>query len=225
LVTDLVHGPEQGFVDTTKASAFDWVRSRKAERELRKAAAAHQRLAQRMGTIGDDWRVLDLKMATGIDRTSFLAVGPGGVFAVTVKDHGRSRVQFAGDVVQIDGRRPKYVQEARENAKVAAEALSRMAGVSVPVIPILAFAGSGAINFYGMPKGCLVTSYQELDRVLNSRGARLKQDTVEKLFAVATHPATWVNQRYVALADRYRWYEDDGEATDKTPPDKRPPHR
>jgi hypothetical protein len=35
------------------------------------------------------------------DRTGFLAIGPGGVFAVTVVDHGRSRVMIAGDVVQI----------------------------------------------------------------------------------------------------------------------------
>src|SRR3954452_8074516 len=153
--------------DALRSSPIDWVRMRLAERESRRAEAAHNRLAQRMATLGDEWRVLDLKDATGVERTSFLAVGPGGVFAVTVKDHGRSRVAFAGDVVQIDGRRPKYVQEARENAKVAAEMLSRSAGISIPVMPVLAFAGSGQISFYGMPKGCLVTSYRELGRVLN----------------------------------------------------------
>lgn len=213
-------GPDHAVVDPVKPSPMEWVRSRRASRDTRRAEAAHHRLAQRMGTLGSEWRVLDLKEATGTDRSSFLAVGPAGVFAVTVKDHGRNRVQFAGDVVQIDGRRPKYVQEARESAKVAAEALTRTAGVSIPVMPVLAFAGSGMISFYGMPKGCLVTSYQELDRVLNARGNRLAPDTVDKLFALALHPATWVNPPYVALADRYRWYPEDGEATDKSTADK-----
>jgi hypothetical protein len=197
--------------DALRSSPIDWVRMRLAERESRRAEAAHNRIAQRMGTLGDEWRVLDLKEATGVERTSFLAVGPGGVFAVTVKEHGRSRIAFAGDVVQIDGRRPKYVQEARENAKVAAEMLSRSAGISIPVMPVLAFAGSGQISFYGMPKGCLVTSYRELGRVLNARGQRLATETVDKVFTIAAHPATWINPPYVALADRYRWYPDGGE--------------
>jgi len=216
---------ERIVVDPVRPSPIDWVRSKRAERESRRAEAAHDRLAKRMTALGDDWHVLDLKQATGADHDSFLAVGPGGVFAVTVKNHGRSRVAFAGDIVQIDGRRPKYVEEARENAKLAAEALSRTAGVSIPVMPVLAFAGSGKISFYGLPKRCLVTSYQDLARVLNARGSRLANDTVDKVFALATHPQTWSNPRDAALADRYRWYPDDGRATDGAGTDKRAPSR
>jgi len=213
--------PERVIVDAVRSSPIEWMRGRLAERETRKAEAAHNRLAARMSSLGEDWHVLDLKAATGSDRDSFLAVGPGGVFAVTVKNHGRSRVAFAGDIVQIDGRRPKYVEEARSNAQLAAEALSRTAGVSIPVMPVLAFAGSGKISFYGVPKRCLVTPYQDLARVLNARGNRLAADTVEKVFAVAVHPSTWMNPPYVALAERYRWYPEDGHATDGTGADKR----
>jgi hypothetical protein len=212
---------ERIVVDPVRPSPIDWVRSKRAERESRRAEAAHDRLARRMTALGEDWHVLDLKQATGTDRDSFLAVGPGGVFAVTVKDHGRSRVAFAGDVVQIDGRRPKYVEEARVNARVAAEALTRTAGVSIPVMPVLAFAGSGKISFYGVPKRCLVTSYQDLARVLNARGNRLAAETVDKVFALAMLPQTWTNPPYVALADRYRWYPEDGRATEGTGTDKR----
>jgi hypothetical protein len=220
------YAPVPGAIDTIRvASPMDWMRGRRVEREFRRAELAHQRLAQRMASLGEHWRVLDLKEATGGERTSFLAVGPGGLYAVTVKDHGRSKVNFAGDVVQIDGARPKYVQEARQNAQVAAEALSRTAGVSIPVMPVLAFAGSGMITFYGMPKGCIVTSYQDLARILNARGSRLAPDTVDKLFAVATNPSTWLNPPYVALADRYRWYPDAQQAVSKGDADKRPAPR
>lgn len=207
-------------VDGSRVSPLEWMRTRRVERENRRADAAHQRVAERMGSLGNEWRVLDLQAAAGSDRMSFLAVGPGGVFAVTVKDHGRSRVNFAGDVVQIDGRRPKYVQEARRNAKVAAEALSRTARLSVPVMPVLAFAGSGLIAVHGMPKGMIVTSYGELSRVLNARGRRLAQTTVDKLYSLAANPATWVNPPYVPLAERYKWYPDGTASGDKRSADK-----
>lgn len=209
------YAPSEPVVDA-RPSPLGWMRSRRAERETRRAEIAHQRAAQRLEAIGHNWRVLDLQATAGSDRMSFLAVGPGGIFAVTVKDHGRSRVSFAGDVVQVDGRRPKYVQEARKNAKLAATALSRIAGVSVPVMPVLSFAGSGTISVYGMPKGVIISSYQELGRVLNSRGQRLAPDTVEKIYALAADPATWLNPPYVPLAERYRWYpEGDSSTADK----------
>jgi len=207
-------------VDGSRPSPLEWMRTRRLERENRRADAAHQKVAERLGSLGNEWRVLDLQAAAGSERMSFLAVGPGGVFAVTIKDHGRARVNFAGDVVQIDGRRPKYVQEARRNAKVAAEALSRTAGISVPVVPVLAFGGSGVIAVHGMPKGMIVTSYGELSRVLNARGRRLARSTVDKLYSLATNPTTWTNPPYVPLAERYKWYPDGTVSGDKRSADK-----
>src|SRR5205809_1068680 len=82
-------------VDATRPSPLEWIRVRREARESRKAEAAHHKAAERMNALGHEWRVLDLQ-AAGADRKSFLAVGPGGVFAVTIKDHGRARVSFAG---------------------------------------------------------------------------------------------------------------------------------
>jgi hypothetical protein len=192
---------QDDFLDAARPSPVEWVRAKREARDRRRAAAKHARTAQRLASLGPQWEVVDLRASAGTEPMTFLAIGPGGVFAVTVKDHGRSKVSFAGDVVQIDGRRPKYVSEARDNARLAATALSRIAGISVPVMPVLAFAGSGVITFYGMPKGCIVSAYQELGRVLNSRGQRLAAKTVKKLYALADHPATWVN----AVFDRYEW--------------------
>ena len=87
-------------VDPGRPTPIDWVRSRRAERENRKEEAAHTRLFRRINTLighlGDEWHVLDLRELGGVERTSFLAVGPGGVFAVTVKDHGRSPGRVRG---------------------------------------------------------------------------------------------------------------------------------
>jgi hypothetical protein len=210
-----VRSLREGFLDAARPSTLERLRTRRATRELRKSSAAHDRIMRRLEALGPDWRVVDLHSAAGADPMSFLMMGPGGVFAVTVKDHGRRKVSFAGDVVQIDGRRPKYVQQARENARRVSEALSRTAGVAVPVLPVLAFAGSGLITFYGVPKGCLVSAYQELERVLKARGNRLARRTVDKLDVLARHPATWLNNHYADLAQRYRWDKDDIRAADR----------
>ena len=90
---------------------------------------------------------------------------------MTVADHGRARVLIAGDVVQINGKRPAYVAEARRDAKRAAKALSAAVGLSVPVTPVLTFVGSGVISVYGLPKDCLVATHRELDRLLIAGGA------------------------------------------------------
>jgi hypothetical protein len=201
------HVPGDYLDGSTRTSPSEWVRSRREAAVQRRVAAKHARTAQKLAALGPGWEVVDLREVAGTAPMTYLAIGPGGVFAITVKDHGRAKVQFAGDVVQIDGRRPKYVLEARENARLAATGLSRVAGISVPVMPVLAFAGSGVITFYGMPKGCIVSAYQELGRVLNSRGERLAAKTVKKLYAFADHPGTWVNSAF----DRYEWSKNESQ--------------
>jgi len=111
------------------------------------------------------------------ERAGFLAIGPGGVYAVTVADHGRARVLIAGDVVQINGRRPAFVTEARRDAKRASRAMSAAVGLTVPVTPVLAFVGSGVISVHGLPKDCLVATHRELDRLLIAGGARISPST------------------------------------------------
>jgi hypothetical protein len=151
------------------------------------------------------------------EQAGFLAIGPGGIFAVTVADHGRTRVLVAGDVVQINGRRPHYVAEARREAKQAGKALSRAIGHDVPVVPVLTFVGSGVISVYGLPQDCLVASYQDLDRLLIAGGARISARTAEKLTAVARQPHTWLSDTPQTQADQYRWYGPGESASRKAP--------
>jgi hypothetical protein len=203
---------------------MEWARRRRAEREARRLEAAGNRALTRLDRLGPAWHIVDWPRTDvpaapwtdtdGDERAGFLAIGPGGVFAVTVADHGRARVLIAGDVVQINGRRPAYVPEARRDAKRAGKALSAAVGLNVPVTPVLAFVGSGVISVHGLPKDCLVATHRELDRLLVAGGARISPSTAQKLSAVASHPSTWLNAPYRAAAD-YRWYADGQTATDK----------
>jgi len=125
-------------IDTVRPSPVDWARRRRAERDARRLEAAGARALTRLDRLGPNWHIVDWPRtdAQGYyepdladDRAGFLAIGPGGVYAVTVADHGRARVLIAGDVVQINGKRPQYVAEARREARRASKALSAAVGL------------------------------------------------------------------------------------------------
>jgi len=199
-----------------RPSPLEWARRRRAQKEARRLELAGNRAVARIEQLGPAWHTVDwprAALAASAERevigayrreqAGFLTIGPGGVFAVSVADHGRSRVLIAGDVVQINGRRPPYVSEARREAKLASKALSRAVGHTVPVVPVLTFVGTGKISVYGLPQDCLVAPYHDLDRLLMANGSRISPQTAEKLSAVARHPSTWLSG---SAADQYRWY-------------------
>lgn len=214
-----------GTLEPTRANPLEWARRRRAEREARRVEAAGARALNQLGNLGPAWHVLELpppdtpearllELERGPDeRRVFLAIGPSGLFAVTIADHGRSRVLVAGDVVQINGKRPTYVAQTRRDAKRASKAMSKAVGLTIPVAPVLTFVGTGEISVYGLPKECLVATHRELDRLLVAGGNRISPTTAEKLFRIAQAPSTWF--KGVPPGADYRWYEGDRTAADK----------
>ncbi|HLU43488.1 MAG TPA: hypothetical protein VKZ67_00470 [Natronosporangium sp.] len=192
-------------------SPRDWVRQWFGGRggsNPTRLTSAEQRASHRLAQLGSAWQVVPWGRSRQRDHEGFLAVGPGGVFAVTVVDQGRHRVMMAGDVVQIHGRRPPLVSRARRAARRASEALTAAVGAKVPVVPVLTFVGSGPLSAHGLPAGCLVVSYRELDQLLLAAGEKITAETARKLAQVARHPSTW--------ADEYRWYSDGRTASDNS---------
>jgi hypothetical protein len=221
--------PPATTLEPVRPTPVQWARRRRAERDARRVEAAGARALTQLDHLGPAWHVaelprtdlpdtqlLDLTGGARDERAGFLAIGPSGLFAVTIADHGRARVMVAGDVVQINGKRPAYVAEARRDARRASKALSAAVGQNVPVAPVLTFVGSGVISVYGLPKECLVATHRELDRLLIAGGTRISPATAEKLFVVAQQPSTWFSPGYLAAAN-YRWYEDGRTAADKRP--------
>jgi hypothetical protein len=158
------------------------LRRRRDERERDQRLAGRNRVVHRVELLGPHWHIVDYHP----DDPDFLAIGPGGVFQVTVADIGRARVEIAGDVVQINGHRPPYVALARRDAARISEQMSAAAGRRIPVVPVVAFLGRGEVVYYGRPpEGCVVTTYGDLGRALNAHGDRVRQTTIEKLLIVA----------------------------------------
>jgi hypothetical protein len=211
--------PYRELLEAPRPTALEWARRRRMDREARKADLVRERAANRLSRLGAGWKVIDVAELGLSVKNAFLAIGPGGVFLVAVKEHGRTRVRLAGDIVQIDGRRLSYVAEARKLAEQAAGAISRTAGSSVPVTPVLALSGTGVIDVHGLPKGCVVTSYRELDSLLGAYGQRIAPKTVSKLYSIARHPVTWVEPQRRTEVEAYTWH------TGSTPTDKKATER
>ncbi len=211
------YSPRHQLLESPRSTPMGWARRRRVDREARRDEADRSRAVTRLARLGSGWKVLDIAELGLPAKNTFLAIGPGGVFLVTVKPQGRSRVRLAGDVVQVDGRRHGYVAEARRLAEQAGKALSRTAGSTVPVTPVLALAGSGVIDVHGLPKGCVVTSYRELDYILGAYGARIAAGTVSKLYSIARHPVTWLDPRLESQVEAYKWYSAGATADKKAP--------
>lgn len=164
------------------ASPEGWLRRRREERARRRTLAGRRRIEHSVELLGPQWHIVDYHP----EDPDFLAIGPGGIFQVTVCDHGRARVQLAGEVVQVNGVRYPYVDLARRDAVRISQQMSAAAGRRIPVVPVVAFLGSGPIVYYGQPPvGVVLTSYNDIGRALQAHGNRLLPVTIEKLLLVA----------------------------------------
>jgi hypothetical protein len=214
-------------LDGLKDRPADWLRRQRESRISRRHDAAGARAANHLGMLGPSWHLVEWPhtvAATSAQTASaqgrnadthggFLAIGPGGLFSVTVVDIGSKRVLVAGDVVQIKGRRPAYIPAARKDARRASKAMSAAVGHTIPVVPVLALMGRGVVTVYGLPKDCLITTYRELHRALLGGGERITAFTAEKLSEVARNPWTWISEptrwhEEIAKQSPYRWYGD-----------------
>jgi hypothetical protein len=165
----------------------------------RRRLAGRNRVVHKVSMLGPHWHIVDYHP----EDPDFLAVGPGGIFQVTVADHGRARVELAGDVVQIHGHRPPYVALARRDAARISEQMSAAAGRRIPVVPVVAFLGRGEVVYYGKPPdGCVVTTYGDLGRALNAHGSRIREETIRKLLIVAAEVDTATIGQYLPISGR-----------------------
>jgi hypothetical protein len=180
---------------TPRLTPLEWARRRRVHKEARRDGSVRSRAMGRLHRLGSDWHLIEGDQLGLGKRDAFVAIGPGGVFAVTVKSQGRSRVRLSGDVIQINGERPPWIAESIILADKLSAAFSRTAGTQIPVSPVLALAGTGLISLWGVPRRCVVMPYRELDNLLGAYGERIGSRTVEKLASIARHPSTTIDLR------------------------------
>lgn len=205
-MTTYPYRPQLG--DPLRIPATKWVRRAREDQLAKRMATPDRPGGSKPGKLGAEWHVIEWpKHSKSRQLPGFLAIGPGGIFSVSLVKHGREGVLIAGDIVQVNGKRPGYVTQARRDANQVAEALSAATGYQLKVFPVLAFTGSGVISVNGLPQDCVVTTYRELDQVLAATGRRISATTAEKLTMLARKPEIW--------SDGYRWFPDGETGSDK----------
>jgi hypothetical protein len=181
-----------------RAGLFDRLRGRLAEQAVRRRMSGRNRVVHKVSMLGPNWHIVDYHP----EDPDFLAIGPGGVFQVTVADHGRARVELAGEVVQVLGHRLPYVALARRDAARISQQMSAAAGRRIPVVPVVAFLGRGEVVYYGKPpQGCVMTTYGDLGRALAAHGKRIRAETISKLLIVAAEVDTATVGQYLQISD------------------------
>ncbi|MBK4346517.1 nuclease-related domain-containing protein [Lacisediminihabitans changchengi] len=157
---------------------------------FRKAIAEH-RVAAILGRFGADWTMLhSLRLLDGsvIDH---LAVGPRGVYAITSLDLRGVRVRVDDLSVSADGDRTDHLRDAHYVAELAARHLSDLAGVAVPVIPVVVIRAK-ELRFISESPIVAVVAPIELSRWLLTRHRRLSSRVSAYFSLVAEDPQTWL---------------------------------
>lgn len=139
--------------------------------------------------LGVRWDVLhDLPLgATTLDH---LLIGPVGVFAVRAAHHGDRDVVLDDDLV-VGGEATGDVPDALRQAREAAKRLSRAAGETVPVRPLVVVVVPRRFIERSVPAEVIVAASGELDRVLHRLPRVLAGTDVARISDLADLESTW----------------------------------
>lgn len=165
------------------------------ERAWRIGADGETEVARRLTRLGPGWKVLHAvpvgERGSDIDH---VVIGPGGVFAINAKNHPQANVWVGGDTVKVNGFNQTYVRNSRHEARRAAKLLSAAAGFDVEVRGIVAIMGAHrGFTVKEQPRDGVVSviARKQVDAHLQAMPAVLGVPSIERVFAVARHLATW----------------------------------
>jgi hypothetical protein len=165
------------------------------ERAWRIGSDAEIEVGRRLASLGPQWRVLHaLPVGERGSDIDHLAIGPGGVFTINTKHHPNAKVWVRGDTVKVNGQNQPYVRNSRHEARRAAKLISTRAGFDLEVTGLIVVMGArDGFTVKEQPKDGLVTvtTRKEVLRYLQSRPTTLGEPSVERIFQMARHLATW----------------------------------
>ncbi len=119
-----------------------------------------------------------------------LAIGPGGVFTLNLKQHLGRRVVVDSRGVWVDGRPTPYLSDALDDAEQAGRLLSLAAGFPVFVNGVIVVT-SHDLKHRARPDGITVVSLRQFGTWLRALPPRLTDDDVVIINDVARRATTW----------------------------------
>jgi hypothetical protein len=165
------------------------------ERDWRIGAKAAVAIAGRLAKLGPPWRFLHA-VPVGEDGSDIdhLVIGPGGVFTINTKHHPDANVWVHGDTFKVNGQNQHYVRNSRLEARRAARLLSAKALLDIDVRAVIAVMGARrGFKIREQPQDGIVTvvTRKEIERHLRSLPPVLEGPSIERIYDIARHLATW----------------------------------
>lgn len=165
------------------------------ERAYRIGTDGESEVARQLARLGPHWCVLhSVPVGERDSDIDHVVIGPAGVFTINAKNHPHASVWVGGETVKVNGYSQPYVRNSRHEAQRAARLLSKAAGFDVSVLGIVAIMGAHrGLTVKRQPADGVVTvlARKELAGHLRQLPDELGRPSIERIFHVARHLATW----------------------------------
>ncbi len=116
------------------------------------------------------------------------------MFTINAKHHPQATVWVGGETVKVNGYNQPYVRNSRFEAQRAAKLLTAATGFDVEVRGIVAIMGAHrGLTIKEQPRDGVVTvvARKQVDAHLRSVPNSLGLPSIERIYDVARHLATW----------------------------------
>ncbi|GAA4162775.1 hypothetical protein GCM10022286_22210 [Gryllotalpicola daejeonensis] len=149
-------------------------------------------VADELDKLGAGWVILhDVPCGERGAVIDHLAIGPAGVFAITVAHQQSDAVAVHGELLEINGLARPHLALARDLATEAAVSLTHAAGCNVPVRGLIVFIAPQSLSVRDEPDDVGVASDRSLLKWLAGREQVLDGAMVTAIADAAAEPATW----------------------------------
>lgn len=156
-----------------------------------------RRVAALLDQLGEGWTVIhSLPIGERGSDIDHLVIGPPGVFTINTKFSPGKEVWYAGRGMYVGGSKQHYILNALFEARRASTRLSQAAGLTVPVMGIIAFVNPARMTEKAPPGGGEDDPIIEVVRdseLLNefNRRREYSDEQLLRIVDAAVRPSTW----------------------------------
>ncbi|GAB3140701.1 nuclease-related domain-containing protein [Marisediminicola antarctica] len=142
------------------------------------------------GMLGAAWTVLHaVPLSSSTSEVDHLAIGPGGIYAITTRNLSGQRVHVLGGTLRVDGSPTDHIRVARDEAERAAASLGKALGEVVEVRPVIVVIDPASTS--RRPSSVAVLESGEVSSWLLGRPMVHSDAAVARIAAAAGSRATW----------------------------------
>lgn len=161
-------------------------------RPLYRAAVGEVAVADALSQLGPEWLVLHAvpvgKDGADVDH---IAIGPPGVYTISVRHHPGRELWVGGGVLLVDGERMPYIRDSEFEAVRTAQLMSDAVGERVEATPCLVVVDPRSVTVARPPRRVAILTPRELRPWLKSLAALFGSDQLARFRAVASEDDTW----------------------------------